>query len=741
MIHEPTETGHESAVDALLVEYFERVDRGEPFDRGEFARLHPDAASELMELLQVSEFVADAVRDCDVCSHLDVDRKHAGDDVCESVSMNLDPTAIGQLHDGCSEPTAHYLNEPPAESHTSGKDKSPATIGDYQLLEELGRGGMGVVYKAQQVSLNRIVAVKMLLAGKMASELELQRFYSEARSAARLRHPNIVSIYDVRETDGHHYFSMDFIEGRTLDKVASDESLSEQRIALLVKLIAEAVEYAHQNGILHRDLKPANVLVHATGMPHVLDFGLAKHLEDDSGLTSSGTVLGTPSYMSPEQAAGQTSEIVPASDVYSLGAILYFLLTGGPPFRGRTAAETVSMVVKDEPPAVRSVNPKASRALATICEKCLRKDPAERYQSAQELAVDLERFLRGDPIEARPIGAIRRGWFWCRDIPLVAALVGRTPSTSNRRQVRLQWTALIVLLLSGLVYAGLLIHAARLPDEIVVASGHKGGMYHDFSRKLADSLQQSTGRDVRVVETAGSIENADRLTERTSHLGLLQYTAVDIDRVEVVAPLYREFAHVIVRKEDTHLKSISDLKKHTISLGPEGSGNRAAAKEILSYFGITGEHETFSSDDFSRLDVNDSLHAAIVISGLDNAALKKLLNSRRFRLLPIPPVPELFLGSGFHPDTLKASDYPGSHAIDKWIATVSTPALLVVRKGERPSIVKAACQALDNEQLFENQPGRYSPEHFSHLTKTLPMHPTAANYFKSRRQILRTHDD
>jgi serine/threonine protein kinase len=257
------------------------------------------------------------------------------------------------------------------ESET--KEFTPGTklgyIGDYELLEEIARGGMGVVYKARQSSLKRTVAVKMIRSGQLAGEAEVKRFHTEAEAAAQLQHPGIVAIHEIGEHEGRHYFSMDFVEGKNLAQIANGKPVSPRSAAEWLKAIAEAVQYAHQRGVLHRDLKPQNIMVDAAGRPRVTDFGLAKNLTGDSTLTNTGAVMGSPSYMSPEQARGRNDVVGPASDVYSLGAILYELLTGRPPFRGKTPLETLSEVVNDEPRPPRSWNPSAPLDLATICLK------------------------------------------------------------------------------------------------------------------------------------------------------------------------------------------------------------------------------------------------------------------------------------------------------------------------------------------------------------------------------------
>ena len=296
-------------------------------------------------------------------------------------------------------------------------------FGDYELLEEIAHGGMGVVYKARQVSLNRIVAVKMILAGQFASDAEVKRFRIEAESAANLQHPNIVAIHEVGVHEGRHYFSMDYVEGKNLTEMLVGKPMPSSQAATLMKLIAEAVHYAHQRGILHRDLKPQNILVDAQAQPRITDFGLAKRILQDSNLTCSGVIMGSPSYMPPEQAAGRMAELGPHSDVYSLGAILYELLTGEPPFKGQTPQATLREVL-EEPLSPSKFHPGTPKDLMTICMKCLEKRVERRYHSARELAEELERYLNHEPIIARPVQPIHRAWNWLQRKPwTIAALV------------------------------------------------------------------------------------------------------------------------------------------------------------------------------------------------------------------------------------------------------------------------------------------------------------------------------
>jgi serine/threonine-protein kinase len=298
-----------------------------------------------------------------------------------------------------------------------------ADLGDYEVLEEVGRGGQGVVFRARQKSLNRTVALKVISLGQWASKTHLKRFRREAEAAASLDHPGIVPIYEVGEGDGSCYFSMRFVEGGQLDEVIKGQPMSIRQAVELIAKVARTVHHAHEHGILHRDIKPGNILLNAEGEPLLTDFGLARLAESESTITRTLEVMGTPSYMAPEQAMGNNAVIGSATDVYGLGAVLYQLLTGHPPFAGGTTYETIKLVLDSEPRRPRLWNRRIDRDLSTICLKCLEKDPKRRYASALALAEDLEHWLRHEPIRARRTGILTRGRKWVRRNPSTAALI------------------------------------------------------------------------------------------------------------------------------------------------------------------------------------------------------------------------------------------------------------------------------------------------------------------------------
>jgi WD40 repeat protein len=379
-------SGREERVDEAIASYLEQAANGSPPEREAFLGLYPDLADELRSFLD---------------DHARFSRV-AGRPV-------MPPTEGATLD----------AREPRLADPTPGTVKY---FGDYQLIGEIARGAMGVVYKARQVSLNRPVALKMILAGQLASPGEVARFRREAEAAANLDHPGILPVYEVGEHEGQHYYAMKLVEGGSLAAKIPDLVGQPRPAATLLARVCRAVHHAHQHGILHRDLKPGNVLVDPEGTPYVSDFGLTRRMEGDSRVTQSGAIVGTPSYMAPEQAAAK-KDLSIAVDVYALGAILYEVLTGRPPFRADTPLDTLLQVMDREPPRPRSLRPGADPDLETIALKCLQKEPAKRYGSAEALAEDLERWLGGEPILARRSSSGERLVKWARRRPAVASLL------------------------------------------------------------------------------------------------------------------------------------------------------------------------------------------------------------------------------------------------------------------------------------------------------------------------------
>jgi WD40 repeat protein/tRNA A-37 threonylcarbamoyl transferase component Bud32 len=340
--------------------------------------------------------------------------------ICQSCGAALADNGSGENYCASCFLKQGLLSSVGTQPPTPVVEGPPPVFGSYELLEEIGRGGMGVVYKARQHSLKRTVAIKLLVSGAYSSESLLRRFQIEAESAASLQHPGIVAIYEFGENEDQPFYAMELVEGRNLSEVSGGKPLEPRRAADYVRITAEAVHYAHSRGILHRDLKPSNVLIDQNDRPRITDFGLAKQMSAKSDVTAVGQMLGSPNYAPPEQAAGK--DVGVTSDVYSLGGLLYNLLTGRPPFMAGTVQETLRLVYETDPIPPRTLNPDVPRDLDTICLKCLEKDPARRYATAQALADELNRFLKGEPILARPVSPAEQAWRWCRRHPALASL-------------------------------------------------------------------------------------------------------------------------------------------------------------------------------------------------------------------------------------------------------------------------------------------------------------------------------
>jgi|GEM_PF-5717182 len=391
----------EERFDEICADFLDAEADGLRFDQDNALAENPDLAESLRNFFQDHARMAGAL--------------HDGNEDSEETVPPPTPMDVEQ--------TIAYTGDETANQNFESNDGLHVRIADYELIEKIAQGGMGVVYKAQQLSLNRIVALKMIRSGALADAEEVKRFRVEAKAAAQLRHPGIVPIYQIGVEDGQDFFSMAYIEGESLADRARREALLPKEAANYVMKVARAVQYAHDQGIIHRDIKPANVLLDKNDNPMVMDFGLAKQIQSDHQLTMSGQILGTASYMSPEQARGDQAAIGPASDIYSLGALLYTLLTQRPPFTGDNPIEIILNVLSKDPDAPSASNMRLSRDIETICMKCLEKKPAKRYSSAQELADDLKRFLDGVPINARPVSKFEHAIRWCQRKPAITTSI------------------------------------------------------------------------------------------------------------------------------------------------------------------------------------------------------------------------------------------------------------------------------------------------------------------------------
>jgi WD40 repeat protein len=512
---------NDTEFDAILAEYLEAVENGDLPDCEAFKARYPRYAGRL------DEFFSDQKRFAQLAAPFQgvaaAAKKRPGVDVPATLDTSFNSAGRAS--------SDSVLHEPP--------DPLPGEFvryfGDYELIQEIARGGMGVVYEARQNSLNRTVALKMILAGQLATDAEVQRFQQEAEAAANLDHPNIVPIHEVGQYKGRHYFTMKLVEGGALADHLARLRVDHRASVRIMAKVARGVHFAHQRGILHRDLKPANILLDAAGEPHVTDFGLAKRVDREAGLTITkpGGILGTPAYMSPEQAQGE-QQLTTATDIYSLGAILYALLTGQPPFRGATPLDVLLQLRDKEPAPPRSVDRSVPRDLETICLKCLEKDPLARYTSADALADDLDRWLAGKPIEARPVTTTERLVKWSRRQPLLAGSLG----------------TVVVAVLGLLILAGFLWKNAEARAEAVKDLGQaktelaqvdterqqaeakksEAEKLADEQRKLADqqkALAEKIAVQVEQLQKAADeaqerLATADRAARRTTYVADMQ---------------------------------------------------------------------------------------------------------------------------------------------------------------------------------------------------------------------------
>jgi eukaryotic-like serine/threonine-protein kinase len=711
----------ETDIDRAIADYLSKCDEGTSPDRQAFLEQYP---AELREQLSSLLAAADWIEQLAGPAIMDLGQP--------SVHQPIEPSQSSAEID--SQVTHSSETLPLGVKNDSGKGRDfsqpilPCRFGDYDLLLVIGRGGMGVVYYAKQVHLDRPVAIKMIRSGALATSDEVQRFYAEARSAAKLNHPNIVTVYQCGELDGHHYFSMDYVEGTDLDKMCKEKPLSPKAAARYVRDAARAIEFAHQRGILHRDLKPANVLVDSEDKVRITDFGLAKSVGRENGLTATGAALGTPSYMSPEQAAGRSEDQGIASDVYSLGAILFTVLLGQPPFRSQTAIQTIMNVIHRPAPRLRSLRADIDEDLETIADKCLQKSPVSRYASAEELALDLDRYLRGIPIQARPISALRRTWHWLLGVPIIGAILDNrvVEPTSTHRWVQ-----------RGIVSTGLLLMLAwvllliptsvwfknRMPRIVRFAGGSSGGEYSLVANTIADALQQKSGCKTELVDSQGSSENAEFMSSGSAHMALLQADMIEGGNIAVVAPLYQEAVHVLTRTGEL-ISELKDLKDRRVYIGREKAGSRATAKRLLNFSGLDFKDLKIVED----LATEPPVDAVILVSRVGASEIISLMANGAYRLMELKQAWEFVEDEpAYHPIRIGSKDYPATELSSSGVITVATTAFLVCGKDTPDVLVNSVLECMYKPEV-QKLAGILSPEQAAHW-KGLAWHPAAKAFF------------
>lgn len=740
----------ELKLDSAWAEYMRRCDAGEALDRESFVKQFPEIADQLKGLLDAADELerlagpngelttlfsgirvalptANQTVGDDSATlplHFDVQNVESAGSVDVTVGVEVSDNAQSFVLNSAAENGSSVDSKAP---------KLPMRFGEYTLEELLGRGGMGVVYRARQDHLDRVVAVKMIRSGALASEEEVQRFYAEARSAAKLDHPNIVMVYQCGELAGHHFFSMDYVPGTDLARLIGQGPVDPRHAARYVKDVARAIDYAHQRGVIHRDLKPANVLIDSEDQVHITDFGLAKLTDKDSGLTRSGCALGTPSYMSPEQALGRTEQHAATTDVYSLGAILFALLVGKPPFQGSTVVQTMMQVIHRPAPSLKQLRVGIEEDLNTIVSKCLQKQPNKRYQSAAELAQELERYLSGRPIEARPQNTFQRVYHWSLGIPILGVLAGYKvvdPTAGQRLAQRLILATSLLLPLLLLVFALIGQWAGQqLPREIRIAGGEASGLYHAIGQRLAEQLQEYSKREAVVQATNGSLENSSLLVDRKCELALLQASSVESDEIAVVAPLYYEAVHLLVPK-DTEAENLEALTsngaKLRVWLGLPQSGNREAAEMLLATCGLRNDQYEVVAGGWEALEQVEQIDLAFIVIRAGHIRVQELIEAKGYRLLPIDKATEIALDEPtYRSFDIPTDTYPGIGNVP--VRTLATTAFLACRADAPDRLVRETLQVLyDGQAGFPEIISKEKAKHW----RGLAYHRAAKKYFE-----------
>lgn len=713
----------DSPLDRAFADYLRRCDSGEVISREEFlAQFEPALADQLGDLMQAADRIGQMTQ-----IRSGNDGIPTGD--TPVVGADTIATAMDDAH-----PSGDNLavTLPVAKRREGDHGPTlPFDLGDYELLEVIGRGGMGVVYLAHQKQLDRHVAVKMIRSGILASDAEVKRFYTEAQAAARLHHPGIVSVHQFGRRADHHFFSMAYVEGTDLQRRINGHVLDPEEAARYVRDVARAIDHAHEKGVLHRDLKPANVLIDKNNRIHVTDFGLAKHIDGDSSVTGSGDAVGTPHYMAPEQAGGHSDRAVRQSDVYSIGAILFAALAGRPPIVADTVMQTLVQVVHEPAPLVRSVRADAPVDLETIIAKCLEKSPQKRYETAGRLADDLDAYLEGRPIMARPRNAAVRALSWFGGVPLFGALTGRRVLTSSHGHRRFQAGMLLLMLLAPLGCAAALLYVRHardaMPSQVRIAGGVEDGVYNEISTHLATVLHQHSAAQTVVVPSGGSVDNHRALEEGTADLAPMQATAMSGDRLRVVAPLFYEVMYVLAHVS-SEIEEIMDLHDHTIAVGPPGSGSRAAAELIFDSLPLDLQRMDLVDPQWSALFSSTPPDVAILCLGRGSPLVDRLLAGGQWRLLPIPDGINVSLQHPtLRPMQILSVDHPGVELPPGGIDTVGTTAFLAARADAPAELITKTL-----ELIYQDPPTpELIPRRQAAEWQGLAFHPAARKFYEA----------
>jgi TRAP-type uncharacterized transport system substrate-binding protein/tRNA A-37 threonylcarbamoyl transferase component Bud32 len=721
----PIPSEADDPIDEAFAAYLRSCDEGSIGSREEFLARFPEMADELRHLMDAADAI-DRFTGADTKESGDSDKPVPGADTVDIMSVGA--------NDSGEDPAATLpeANRPKGDPGPT----LPFDLGDYELLEVIGRGGMGVVYRATQRMLNRTVAVKMIRGGMLACENDVRRFYTEAQAAAGLHHPGIVPVYQFGQRAGHHFFSMALIEGTDLQKKINSEEMPIEDAARYVRDVARALEHAHQNDVLHRDMKPANVMVDQKDRVHITDFGLAKNLGTDSSVTGSGAAVGTPNYMAPEQAGGHSDRATRQSDVYSLGAILFACVTGRPPLVGDSVVETLMQVIHEPPPRMRSFRSNVPSDLETIVAKCLEKQPKKRYRSAGDLAEDLEAFLEGRPIMARPRGRFVKTWHWVSGIPLVGALIGRKVVRASPGHRRFQAAMLLFFAMTPFfVVAGAMLwsrHIQAMPEKVVFAGGLEHGVYNDISESIASRLRRSTGVETRVLTTGGSIDNRQLLIDGEVIIAPMQASTISGNDLCVIAPLFYEAAHLLVRDpvfwSGQSVFDVNQLSGRRIAVGPTGSGSRKMADMILDSLNLHADLAPREVIDWTELRSSKAPDIALICIGRGSKLVNDLLKAD-WRLLAIPQSITISMQHPtIRPITIDRTHYDMGYIPPVGLSSVGTTAFLATRRDAPSTLIQSTLEMLyEPPQICAG----LIPRERAAEWQGLDFHNTARHYFES----------